>query len=250
MKIVCITDTHNKHKYLTSKAYGDLLPHGDLLCHCGDLTNLGKKGEVEDIFKWFESIVDRYTYGIVFICGNHDKTFDPKFGDYQIDDVNGELPKIKPYWLKQMINNLPGNIHYLENSDITINGLKIWGSPVSPWFHGDRWGFNKYRGDEIDEVWKQIPLDTDIIMTHTPVSYKLDYLPDQNEYLGCEQLRYRVKEIKPLVHMCGHIHPGRNVDYDENTTYVNACILDDGHNFVNKPIVIEVNKEEREVKIL
>ena len=73
MKIVCISDTHGRHEHLTSKLMGNILPEGDLLLHAGDLTNVGGKGEVEGVLDWLIEIAPRYTHGVVFIAGNHDR---------------------------------------------------------------------------------------------------------------------------------------------------------------------------------
>ena len=110
MKIVLISDTHNKHKHLTSKE----LPEGDLLIHSGDLTSTGYKGEIESVLKWLKEIASRYTHGVVFIAGNHDRSFDPKFDIEQWS------------WVQEEIHKLPSNIRYLENSEVVIDGLKIW----------------------------------------------------------------------------------------------------------------------------
>ena len=254
MIIQVISDTHSRHRHLTSKAMGNILGDGkkDLLIHGGDLSVIGDKGEVIDFFEWLKGVAPRYTYGVVVIAGNHDRCFDTKFGEYSIDDENGDQPLVLPGWLKRLKLDLENhNIFYLENESITINGVNIWGSPISPWFHGDRWAFNRFRGDdEIGQIWKEIPLDTDIVVTHTPVSFKLDYIPDSHEYVGCEALRYRIKEIKPLLHICGHIHEGYGWDYDQDTTFVNAATCNLRYEPVNKPFVIDFNKAEKEVKIL
>ena len=247
MKLVVISDTHNRHKHLTSVAMGSRLKESDLLIHAGDLTGQGLKHEVQDVLKWFKTIKDRYT-NIVFIAGNHDRTFDgPKFGDYNIYDDIAEGPKEKPEWLLEALDNLPSNIHYLENNSVTIEGLNIWGSPVTPWFHGDRWAFNKHRGEEIDAVWNKIPMDTNIIVTHGPIAYKLDYVEHDNHYAGCEHLRQRVQSIKPILHISGHIHECYGYDYDEHTHYFNASICNQQYEPLNKPWEIEINLEGREI---
>jgi hypothetical protein len=223
---------------------GSRLPDGDLLIHGGDLTAQGLKHEVQDVLKWFKTIKDRYTHGIVFIAGNHDRTFDgPKFGD---DDIE-EGSRKKPVWLLEALDNLPSNVHYLENNLVTIDGVKIWGSPVTPWFHGDRWAFNKHRGEEIDAVWNKIPMDTDIIVTHGPIAYKLDYVAHDSHYAGCEHLRQRVQSIKPILHISGHIHECYGYDYDENTHYFNASICNHSYEPLNKPWEIEINLEDRKI---
>jgi predicted phosphodiesterase len=110
MKIVVISDTHNRHKRLTGEKR---LPAGDLLIHAGDLTGQGLHNEVVDVFKWFRKIAPLYTHGIVFIAGNHDRSFDgPKFGD---DDIE-EGSRKKPLWLQEALDNLPSNVRYLENN--------------------------------------------------------------------------------------------------------------------------------------
>ena len=119
MRIVAISDTHNRHKHLTSKGIGDSLPEGDLLIHAGDLTGQGLKGEVESVLKWFTEVADRYTYGVVFIAGNHDRSFDPKF--------NLESNTEKPIWLQDLLFNLPSGVQYLENDYVVVDGVKIWG---------------------------------------------------------------------------------------------------------------------------
>lgn len=248
MKLVAISDTHNRHKHLTSVAMGSRLPDGDLLIHGGDLTAQGLKHEVQDVLKWFKTIKDRYTHGIVFIAGNHDRTFDgPKFGDYNVYDDILEGPKEKPEWLQEALANLPSNVHYLENNSVTIEGLNIWGSPITPWFHGDRWAFNKHRGEDIDAVWNKIPMDTNIIVTHGPVAYKLDYVAHDGHYAGCEHLRQRVQSIKPILHISGHIHECHGYDYDEHTHYFNASICSHQYEPVNRPWEIEIDSENKVV---
>jgi Icc-related predicted phosphoesterase len=238
MKLVLISDTHNRHNHLTSVGMGNILPEGDLLIHSGDLTGVGHKGEVESVFKWFKEVAPRYTHGVAFIAGNHDRSFDPKFND----GIQ------KPDWLLEKLSSLPSNIHYLENSDITINGVKIWGSPVSPWFHGDRWAFNVHRGADIWEVWDQISNDTDIVVTHGPVAYKLDYIPSQNVYVGCEQLRVAMDRVKPIIHTTGHIHESYGYEYGSNgVNYFNASICDEYYLPNNKPWEVELNLESREI---
>lgn len=227
MKIVAISDTHGLHSQMRHE-----LPEGDLLIHAGDLTNVGRKVEVEEVFNWFKDISSRYTYGVVFVAGNHDRGFDPKF--------NMESQTDKPIWLQELLNTLPNNIHYLENNSVNINGINIWGSPITPWFHGDRWAFNKHRGPEIKEIWDTIPTNTDITVTHGPVYGKLDFTEYDKMYVGCFELQKRLYEVKPKCHIGGHIHEGYGMTYDENTTYINASTCNLHYEPVNTPIEFDV----------
>lgn len=237
MKIVAISDTHGLHSRMEH-----YLPSGDLLIHAGDLTNIGKEHEVEDTMNWFKELANKYTHGIVFIAGNHDRSFDPKFN---LADGKTQKPK----WLRDILSNIKStnHIHYLENDFVEIEGIKIWGSPITPWFGGDYWAFNAHRGPNIMGYWEQIPSDTDIIVTHGPVMYKLDYATYGKTYVGCEQLRYQIEKIKPLIHISGHIHEGYGYEYNEDTHYFNASICTLNYNPKNAPWVIEADFERREV---
>ena len=248
MRIVTISDTHNKHKRLE-------LPDGDLLIHSGDLSSYGYKNEIESILSFFRKQLPKYEKGIVFIAGNHDRSFDPKyFREYEDHDlfVMHEEPE-KPMWLQNMLSDLgieETGIEYLEDNSVTVDGVKIWGSPITPWFNGERWGFNKHRGDEINKVWKEIPNDTDIIITHGPAFGQGDWIPETQEYVGCNDLRNHVLRVKPLLHVFGHIHSGYGTSYNQDTTFVNPSILNNNYEIIHKPIVIDLDKENKEIKIL
>ena len=49
---------------------------------------------------------------------------------------------------------------------VEIDGIKIWGSPITPYFYG--WAYNRNRGEEIKKHWDLIPDDIDILVTHGP----------------------------------------------------------------------------------
>lgn len=245
MKVVLISDTHTRHKHLTSKAFKPGLPDGDLLIHAGDFTSVGQKGETISFIEWADQQASRYTYGVVFIAGNHERSFDPKyFREHEDSDLWDNLSHLrKPTWLRNILSDLePGRsrVTYLENQEIILGGIKIWGSPVTPWFYGEKWAFNKQRGSEIKEVWDQIPADTDIIVTHGPVIGRHDYVPSAIKYTGCEELKNKVEEIKPRLHVCGHIHEGHGEEMVGGIVYVNASICDRFYDPVNKPIVINL----------
>ena len=54
--------------------------------------------------------------------------------------------------------------------------------------------------------WDAIPDNTDILITHGPAFGYLDDVEGRRgQHLGCELLRDKVLEIKPKIHVCGHI---------------------------------------------
>jgi Icc-related predicted phosphoesterase len=252
MRITHISDTHNKHNALNGK-----LPGGNLLIHSGDFTSIGRKHEVEKFIEWFGK--QDYTHK-VFIAGNHDLVFDreslyhDKAAHFE-HKVFEELPAPgKPEWLKELLANLPDGVHYLENSSVIIEGKKIWGSPHSPSF-GYGWAFNKDRGHDIAEVWNEIPMDTDMVITHTPIYGHNDKTQNNYQNVGCADLYHRLREVKPHLHFCGHIHEAYGhktmglVDWYDLQTF-NGCSCNLRYEAENNPISFNYNFETGELEFL
>lgn len=224
MKITFISDTHNKHNQITS-----LLPGGDLLIHAGDVSSMGYRHEIQQFCKWFNKI-DNYD-NKVFIAGNHDFGFQ-------------DSPKES----KEIIDSYK-TIDYLQDNLLLVgeghqNMVKIYGSPWQPEFHN--WAFNLPRnGQELEQKWNDIPLDTDILITHGPAQGYLDTSgpPWNQPLLGCELLIKKIKQIKPKIHVCGHIHGGYGYMFDGDTHFINASVLNEKYDFTNKPLTVEWNPE-------
>lgn len=230
-KITAIADTHNKHKHLDG-----LLPGGDLLLHAGDMTGRGGKFELEDFFKWYDKI---YNYDHkIFIAGNHD------FGlqDYA-DEMKGILTGYKT------IDYLKDELVCLGDDGVDYEDMiKIWGAPWQPEFYN--WAFNLPRGEALKEKWDMIPANTDILITHGPPFGKLDYVNYDAINVGCEELMKKVEEIKPKIHIFGHIHQGYGYFFDGNTHYINAAVLDGRYNFKNKPVTFDWDPITNELEFL
>jgi 3',5'-cyclic AMP phosphodiesterase CpdA len=62
MKIICISDTHNKHRNLD-------VPDGDVIVHAGDFSENGTKSETFNFLKWFSGLPHKHK---ILIAGNHD----------------------------------------------------------------------------------------------------------------------------------------------------------------------------------
>lgn len=208
MTLTLISDTHFRHSQLE-------LADGDMLIHAGDLCGHGTEGEALAFLRWFGE--QPYTHKI-FIAGNHDWFFEKKDKAY-IDKI------------------IPKNVHYLNDSGLEIEGLKIWGSPVQPAFLD--WAFNRKKGTEINKHWKLIPKDTDILITHGPPFGILDRTTS-NSNAGCEMLLKKVNQIKPKLHVFGHIHEGYGMMEKGETIFANASSVNVNYQLVNAPIVIEI----------
>jgi Icc-related predicted phosphoesterase len=220
-KITFISDTHNKHNHLTSKGMGNILGSGDVLVHAGDCTSMGKSHEITNFLNWFGMIDFKHK---IFIAGNHD------FGFELHTDIAEEFKE--------------KGIIYLFDSEVVIDGVKFYGSPWQPEFHN--WAFNLPRGEKLAEKWSKIPTDTDILITHGPAYGILDYAP-MNGPVGCEELYKKVFEVKPKIHVCGHIHDSYGQKSIDGVEFLNASVLDESYEYANKPIVVEFNTETKEV---
>lgn len=208
MTFVFISDTHGQHEKL-------VLPAGDVLVHAGDFTLRGTLPEVTAFFDWFERQPYRYR---VAVAGNHDF-----------------LAEREPALFRQLI---PENVIYLEDSGVSLDGVQVWGSPITPWFFD--WAFNRQRGADIRRHWDLIPAGTDVLITHGPPYGILDEVLRDPRPVGCRDLLRRVEEIKPRVHVFGHIHEGYGQLEQNGTLFVNASALDVQYRAVNGAVVVEV----------
>jgi Icc-related predicted phosphoesterase len=219
MKITFISDTHNKHKQITSHLLG-----GDILIHSGDISSMGYNREIKDFCKWFNNI-EGYTHKI-FIAGNHDWGFQNNHDE--VMEILGDYD----------------NITYLQDETKMVQdnnsgeSIKIYGSPWQPEFYN--WAFNLPRdGWELEQKWSDIPIDTDILITHGPAFGYVDKVIGSPDNLGCEILSKRIKTIKPKIHVCGHIHSGRGIVLNGGTLYINASVLDERYHYTQTPFTID-----------
>ena len=229
MKITLISDTHTKHQNLNSD-----LPGGDILIHSGDFMNSGyDKSDVTNFFDWFSSIkgYDKK----IFIAGNHDRILEND-----------------PTWSTLTIKDYP-NLIYLQDEGYSIydieddSSVKLYGSPWQPEFNG--WAFNLPRNGEVMKAkWDAIPKGTDILITHGPPFGYLDIPGGQSIRVGCEMLRYRVDELKPKIHVFGHVHGGYGYYFNGHTHFFNASVLNERYKYTNKPFTFEWNQSTNEIK--
>lgn len=216
MRICCASDLHGDYNKL-------IIPDGDILIIAGDLNAYGTSNELKDFCKWLDKQSHKDK---IVTAGNHDAF---------IYDYNAKARKL-----------LGSHCIYLENSGREINGIKFWGSPVTPIF--GTWFFMADRGDSINRYWKLMPLDADVIITHGPPYEILDNVPLSSRYnlgdkhLGCYDLLQKIKKVKPKYHIFGHIHSGYGVTKIDDTTYINCSVMNEEYEVVNEPIVIEYDK--------
>jgi Icc-related predicted phosphoesterase len=221
MKIACISDIHENLIHV---------PEADILLIAGDIS-YAFKGNIEAkerfLVKQFAPwLKNANVKAIAWVAGNHDQSI----------EQNGIPEELK-------LDSL--GIHYLQDNGIEILGKKIWGTPWQPWFYS--WAFNapEINGEEfLAEKFNKIPEDTDIIICHGP---PFGYGDNPGHELtqpnvGSHAMTETLQRVNPELMVCGHIHAGYGgYQMSECDTYVvNAAIVNNKYQAVNKPIVMDI----------
>ena len=219
MKIVAISDTHGKwHKHE--------IPECDLLISAGDYSFKGEHHMVRDFHAWLNKQPAKH---IISVQGNHEKLVEA--------DFNG---------CKAMALEKCPRVHFIDEGLVEVDGVKVWCSAITPWFHN--WAWNRDLGPEIQQHWDLIPNGIDVLVTHGPPHGILDAVIKFNgqkceyeeENCGCPQLLNKVLEVKPKVHIFGHIHEGYGTLTRDGVLFINASICDQDYRPINKPTIFSI----------
>lgn len=188
MKILQLSDTHNRHALLTN------LPVADVVVHCGDFTDMGTETEVLDFLNWFIVLPFRHK---IFVTGNHELCL----------------------WDAEAIEDLPENVHFLQDRSCEIEGVKFLGL-----------GYNHQEGT--------IPKGVDVLITHEPPLMILD--ESNGTHWGNLPLRNRIMEAKPRYHLFGHAHESYGVLQKNGIVFANGALLDDDYQYHHSPHLFEL----------
>ncbi|MBA3453790.1 MAG: metallophosphatase domain-containing protein [Deltaproteobacteria bacterium] len=203
MRIVAVADTHT----FTSDL---VVPDGDVFVHAGDLCRGGDLDELRGVAEWIAGLPHRHK---IIVAGNHDWCF-----------VH------EPAAARGML----GNAHYLQDAEVVIEGMRFYGSPWQPEFND--WAFNLPRGEAIAAVWRKLPAGLDVLITHGPPEGIGDRSPVGGR-AGCADLRRRIAEITPRLHIFGHIHQDGGVWRDAGTVFANVTTWE----CERQPTVIDID---------
>lgn len=248
LRLVLISDTHSQHNDLPKP-----FPKGDVLIHCGDFTksrNVLKPTEYEDFARWFGAL-DFDTK--ILISGNRD--------DYMDTEVSSKLRK-EPRPLEEIraVQDFilgSKDIKFLSDTSHEIvhksgGCVRVFGSPWTTAYSktGRRKAFQLETG-LLREKWKQIPAGPDILITHGPPLGILDRNKDNRES-GCPALREEIfKNIRPRLHVFGHIHEAYGVHREEDILFINAACLGDLELIQHEPVVIDFPLDRsKEIRIV
>jgi Icc-related predicted phosphoesterase len=196
--IVCLSDTHELHREVD-------VPSGDILIHAGDFTMFSKSAAaLLDFNEWLGELPHRHK---IVVPGNHEFFL--------------EADPSK--------RRLLSNAVLLIDESVTVMGLKIWGSPVTPLFNG---AFGRSSAEDRAKLYAAIDADTNILVTHGPPLGVLD------DGCGCAGLRDTVEQLKPQLHLFGHAHGAHGMQMGEGTLFVNAALSGSSGAIEANPVVL------------
>ena len=185
-----------------------------------------KKWIENKFFDWTSSYPEK---DFVIIAGNHDLCLDhTRTNAYR--DIDWHIG-----W--------PSNVRYLENSSCIIGGFRFYGTPNIPLINR-MWAFEK-EDYELKEIFGSIPLNTDVLVTHTPPripSCDVDVsLQNGRGPFGCPYLAQAIFEKHPTTVFCGHIHSGshKRTEFESSVIY-NVSRVDELYEIEYEPRIVEI----------
>ena len=222
IRFVCVSDTHCRPLQVP-------IPTGDVLLHTGDFSRAGSAESIAQFNAWMHSLPHPYK---VVIAGNHEHTFHA-----------AHWPMLKQTYKHGFdyfdAKKLLTAAIYLENSACEVFGYRVWGSP---WVRAERPGaFALQSDEELEPIYSAVTGPVDILLTHGPAYGVLD-CNIEGKYQGSKTISRLITRLKPLVHVCGHIHEG----YGEHlapgavTLSLNASICSVGYEGLNSPLVFDL----------
>ncbi|KAJ7698568.1 Metallo-dependent phosphatase-like protein [Mycena rosella] len=202
-RFVLLSDTHTRTC---------AVPDGDVLLHTGDLTQMGTLKELRTTMEWLYSLPHPWRR---IIAGNHDSVvhrewYEANWQDLFLHRSNDEPEVCLVIELLKGPRAVAANVVYLEDEEYRFRareGGKEWsvyGSPWSPNFGIWAFGYEREDGEALISKFPR----TDILLTHGPPRNILDFT-NTKDRAGCAALSARLPELKPKLHVFGHIHEAR-----------------------------------------
>lgn len=211
MRIWHISDTHGYHNLLSIPKYVDTV------IHSGDASNyrdvIRNEIEMYNFIQWYSGID---IPNKIYVAGNHDSSIEA--GRFN-----------KQYFADK-------GIIYLQDDEVTIVGVKFYGSPYTPFFND--WCFMIQR-HKIAKKWNEIPQDTNVLITHGAPKGILDLTENREhelEQCGDKSLLNRIGTLDKLkmvlfghIHDCGDTVSNGGILIRDGITYSNGSVVKDGH---------------------
>ena len=235
IRIVLISDTHNRHRALQ-------MPEGDILIHAGDFTNNGTEKEIKDFDTWLASLDYQHK---ILVPGNHDTGTEEKalLRDASQREKQGESLQATEVTSATV----------LRGEMVEVMGLKIFGLPDTLDPYNLLWW--AYKADTEEEMKERAggvsSAPVDLLISHSP-PWGIGDTCHNGQRAGSRGLREIVLSANqpPKLWAFGHIHECGGRAYralGTETVMVNASscpLLGKG---LRPPMVIDICKETKTV---
>lgn len=198
MRVVAVSDTHDRHEQVT-------VPDGDVLIHAGDFTDDGSRSSVAAFNDWLGTLPHDHK---IVVAGNHEHVLDTA--------ENGADAAV-----------LLDNAHYLHDASVVIDGVTFWGSPWirRPWPAFLRsTAFAHPDEQALRSKQTSVPEDTDVLVTHGPPRGIGDHHTFLFANAGSQALRDAIRRVSPQYHVFGHVHERYGRYHCDGTTFLNAAV--------------------------
>jgi len=248
LQIVCISDTHNRHL-----EFGQL-PEGDILIHAGDWSNQGTEEEEKSFREFFSNQPHPHK---IFINGNHERVIagrdkaeiQQRFPDcYYLEDESITIEGAKIYgtpWCDMGKYFARGDDAVArwagipDDVDILVTHLPPSGildlahepfisrssapGPPPECFQVPK---DVLKGDRVNlmaAIRSTKPVEEDPTRKQCEIC---DTVHPDRQHWGGPELRERVQQIGPAVHIFGHVHEQAGFEIRDQTMYLNAACED------------------------
>ena len=225
LRIVLISDTHNRHRMLD-------MPEGDILIHAGDFTNNGTEQEIKDFDSWLAG--SDYKHKIV-VPGNHDTGTDEKALRRNNDNV--EVTDV-------------ANAIVLRGEMGEVMGLRVFGFPDTIDLGCAWWAYGANSEEELKErAAGGIPSSgVDILVSHSP-PWMIGDVSRSGKHCGSPGLREVVlNQLPPKLWAFGHVHECGGRAYraeGAETLMVNAASFLRSAEGLRPAMVVDICKETK-----
>jgi len=200
MRLICASDTHGSSLALAKIGGMARESNADCILLAGDIV-------VHSFYNGFVDLLAKMSeHGkcpCICVPGNHDfwrphKYFDRKAGDGHY------FTSTEDYDVRCLVDSF-AFIRTITNPLVTagIPLLKVWGTPWTKYC--GKWNYMLDTEDQLAEKFEQIPMDTDILITHSPPYGFGDYCDAGR--IGSEALTQAIQK-RPNLKLCvfGHNH--------------------------------------------
>lgn len=223
LRVVCVSDTHGRHRNV-------VVPAGDVLIHAGDFTHFGKMKDVQDFNTWLGELPHRVK---IVVNGNHECNAEWSSATACLLS-NATFLCDQGIELKLTAAANPKDLTTTDGGAGTTNGTASSAGDVPLRVFGTQfyWPNSTPRG-------LMMPREADILVTHGPVLGFVD-----GNGAGCPVMLAHVEQARPRLVVCGHIHQAHGVKEGtgsvEGVTFVNAANARQGYSMGWEAVVVDI----------